>query len=132
MVVDDDALVRTVVAVALRNRGFSVVEAEDGLAAVSAISGSTSVRVDLLVTDVVMPGMDGEELALRFRELRPDTPIIFISGDARAVAFLSGLPGGGAMLLKKPFKPAELAEAVHITLASRLSPGVEPGEDSPG
>ena len=128
MVVDDDALVRSVVALTLRDRGFSVVEEEDGLAAVSAISEDAPGPVDLLITDIVMPGMGGKELALRFRELCPGAPIVFISGDARAQAFTSGLPGDGSILLRKPFMPSELAEVVHRALASRHGPGGVPGE----
>jgi two-component system, cell cycle sensor histidine kinase and response regulator CckA len=73
-------------------------------------------RIDLLVTDLVMPGMSGYEVAERLRQLRPDLPVLFMSGFTEAEAELDGVRDGDQPVLKKPFAPADLAAMVRETL----------------
>lgn len=72
--------------------------------------------VDLLLTDVVMPGMSGRQLAERIRQLKPDLPILYMSGDpAGLIAPKEGLPPGMSFLAK-PFHPQALRAAVQKAL----------------
>jgi CheY-like chemotaxis protein len=74
-------------------------------------------RIDLLLTDVVMPDVKGPELARQLAELRPGLPVIFMSGYTANVALTHGLAGGGDALLQKPFTRADLAARVAGALA---------------
>ncbi len=105
LLVDDDAQARPVTAAVLRDLGYAVLEAADAEAA-SALSLAAE-AVDLLITDVMMPGTDGPALAARLRQVRPGLPVLYITGHAER----SRLPADAA-ILEKPFAPAALAEAI--------------------
>ena len=108
LVVDDDDQVRLVVATQLRDLGYEVIEA-DGLAS-AMVQALAATRLDLVVTDVTMPGGRGPELAQRLRAACPGIPILFVSGhDA------PGTPGS-EIVLAKPFTPGELARHVLSAL----------------
>jgi two-component system, cell cycle sensor histidine kinase and response regulator CckA len=79
LVAEDEASVRDLILTTLRRNGFSALSAADGLEAMQLIDVDGR-RIDLLVTDVVMPRMDGAELARRARTKRPTLPIILMSG----------------------------------------------------
>ena len=114
LVVEDEDMVRAVAQRALSRHGYTVLAAESGEAALELLR--TTSRPDLLVSDVVMPGMDGPTMARKVRERYPDLPILFMSGyaddqlrrsiDLDRVAFLS-----------KPFSVQQLAEAAREALA---------------
>lgn len=116
LIVDDEPSIRKLLTIALGNRGFEVIEAEDGLTALGAI---TSQKPDLVVLDVMMPGMTGHEVHERLRE-RAETkelPILFLSAAGtfeeqhRSIAsdpFSDYLP--------KPFKPSEVADHIDAML----------------
>ncbi|RAK51093.1 hybrid sensor histidine kinase/response regulator [Phenylobacterium deserti] len=110
LLVDDEDLVRTTTADMLVQLGFQVVEANSGEHALSLIAGG--LVPDLLVTDHLMPGINGAELARRLRADRPDLPILIVSGYADA----EGLPTDLARLTK-PFRSAELTASL-VTLGA--------------
>ena len=75
--------------------------------------------IDLLITDIVMPGMDGFALAERIAKKRPGTAVIYMSGYTDPDVFKGHLEEPGIIFLQKPFPPERLAEAVAQALASR-------------
>jgi PAS domain S-box-containing protein len=107
LVVEDDALVRTMAARGLDEAGYTVIEAANGRAALEAIRDHTG-PVDIVITDLGMAEMDGYELGRILHEERPDLPILYMSGygDADAVH----------PLLRKPFSPDVLVQKVNEML----------------
>ena len=111
---DDDSL-RTFLAAALKRAGHEVQAYEDGDAALEALEREV---YDLLLTDIVMPGLDGIELARRGAELDPAMRIVFITGFA-AVALSSDSPApAGAKVLSKPFHLREIVDEVERVMAA--------------
>jgi len=106
LVVDDDDLVREVVATVLRSEGFEVRTAGSGAAALEAIR---SEAFHLVLMDVQMPGMDGWTALATLRERGCDTPVVMMSGYATEA---EALHRGAAGFLSKPFDHARLVEAV--------------------
>jgi CheY-like chemotaxis protein len=102
LLVDDEELVRMSTADMLMDLGYEVVEANSAEEALSLISGG--LRPDLLITDHLMPGMTGVELARSIRSSRPDLPVLIVSGYAEAEGIAPEIPR-----LTKPFRNAELA-----------------------
>lgn len=117
LLVEDEAPVRTFAARALRLRGLSVLEAANAEEAL-AILDDTQLRVDVFVTDVVMPGLDGPGWVQRALESRPDTRTVFMSGYAEeALADLQArIPG--SVFLPKPFSLSDLTDMVQAQLAA--------------
>jgi signal transduction histidine kinase len=117
LLVDDDDDVRELASLALRRVGFRVIEVGSGHAALAVIDSGE--KIDVLVTDVVMPGMHGSVLAAEVRRRHPSLPVMLITGypgmDRGQGPGEPGLP-----LLRKPFRPAELTAMV---LACRHGPG---------
>jgi len=113
--VEDEASVRVIAAKTLRKRGYNVIEAEDGEEALELLEGSDE-PIDLLISDVVMPGMDGPTLLKKGRELLGDARIVFISGYAEEEFsdLLSEEPD--VTFLPKPFTLAQLAEKVKAEI----------------
>ncbi|SAK74614.1 sensor kinase/response regulator fusion protein [Caballeronia temeraria] len=107
LVVDDEPEVRTVSAEVLREAGYNVLEAAEGITALSLLG--SNLAIDMLVTDIGMPGMNGKQLADRARLARPDLKVLFITGFAEKTAFPSGNVDPGSHLLNKPFPIRELA-----------------------
>jgi CheY-like chemotaxis protein len=118
LVAEDEPLVRTLVAGALREQGYTVLEAGDGEEAL-AIADATP-GLTLLVTDAVMPAMDGRELAARLRNRVPGIPVLFVSGYTDGALADDGEPA--TAFLPKPFMSAELTAAVRTLLDSEPSP----------
>ena len=117
LLVEDEEAVRAFAARALASRGYSVVEAATGVEALSAIERNGG-EVDLVVSDVVMPEMDGPTLLRELRRRRPELKVIFISGYAEE-AFKKNLPEGERFtFLPKPFSLKDLVAAVKETMAS--------------
>ncbi len=111
LLVEDEDAVRLFSARALRNKGYKVVEAKSGEAALEIISGAAA-NIDLLVTDVVMPQMDGTTLIKHVRERLPDMKVICISGYAEE-AFRNRLDSAESVhFLPKPFSLDQLAGKV--------------------
>jgi CheY-like chemotaxis protein len=97
-----------------------VLEAGDGDAALRLFAGGAD--VDLVVTDVVMPGLSGRALAERIAAERPGTRVMFMSGYTDDEIFRRGLAVPGAVFLAKPFTRDELLDAVRTALGSRAGP----------
>jgi CheY-like chemotaxis protein len=114
LVVDDAEPIRKMVCSMLSFSGYNCLEAADGQAALTLIRES-AVSVNLVLTDIVMPEMGGTELARQVAELRPDLPIVFMSGysDDPVVRTLEHSP---ALFLPKPFTAAALTEKVRAAL----------------
>jgi len=117
LLAEDDRSVRRLVVSELTRRGFTVLEAEDGAAALDMFRKEKD-RVDVLVTDVVMPRMNGADLARAAGSLRPGLKILFISGHPeRAGAGLD--PTGVTNLLMKPFTADTLAARIKELITGR-------------
>jgi CheY-like chemotaxis protein len=115
LVVEDAAGVRVIVHQALERMGYRVLEAPDGATAIAIVSRHAGV-IDLLVSDVVMPGMNGRELAEQLVGLRPDLRVLFVSGYTDDAVMRAGLLEGKVHFLQKPFTPEKLLNAVRSVL----------------
>jgi PAS domain S-box-containing protein len=115
LLVEDEDAVRVLVRNVLREKGYRILEASRGEEALE-LAGQYGGPIDLLVTDVVMPQMNGRELARRLADLLPQIKVLYISGYAdNAVWYQGGLDSGGAFL-QKPFSPEALARKVREVL----------------
>ena len=114
MLVEDEAAVRTFSSRALVNKGYEVLEAENGEDALSVLGNEENKYLDLLVTDVIMPNMDGPTLAQRMRQDSPNLKIIFISGYTEEK--LKEHMGENIWFLPKPFTLQQLAAKVKEAL----------------
>jgi two-component system cell cycle sensor histidine kinase/response regulator CckA len=115
LVVEDEAALRDVAGRILSGAGYHVLTADGGAQALelAAVHEGT---IDLLVSDVVMPGMLGKELAERLVDVRPDTRVLYMSGYAQPVLASQGTLEPGVALLEKPFTAAALLTAVRRRL----------------
>jgi CheY-like chemotaxis protein len=111
LLVEDDALIRMDAFDMLQALGYEVLEAEYGPDALVLLRER---HIDVLVTDVGLPGMSGTELADRARKLHPDIVLVFATGDTELES-REGRPG--AAVLCKPYDAASLAESLHRALA---------------
>ncbi len=119
MVVEDERAVREFVSTALTRAGYRVLTAHDGHDALTRAAAHAG-GIDLLLTDVVMPGLSGPELARRFRMARPGARVLFMSGYAADVIAAEGALPGAADLLVKPFTPDELVARLGASLSASL------------
>ena len=117
LLAEDERAVRRVACDALTRLGYVVLPAEDGPAALEAAAQHEG-TIDLLLTDVVMPGMDGAELARRVRETRPDIRVLYSSGYTDDAIVREGVLLDGLAFLPKPFTPAQLAQRVRDVLGA--------------
>lgn len=115
LLVEDDASVRILLRDALRKLGYRVIEAKQGLEACLLASQELD-RLDLLLTDMVMPGMGGRELAQHLMTIKPELRILFMSGFTDDVGILAGHEQGTSGFLQKPFTPELLARTVRKIL----------------
>ena len=111
LLVEDDPLVRDQVARQLESLGYRVTSAADGRDALETLAGGETFA--LLMTDIVMPGgLNGRQLADHARLLRPELPVLFTSGYTDDVIVREGWLGSKAAFLPKPYRRAQLADAV--------------------
>lgn len=112
LVVDDDPNIRELVRVFLRQEGFDVTEATDG---VDALTKLAAVKADLVILDVMMPNMDGWELC---RELRAayDIPLLMLTAKGETAQKVKGFELGTDDYLVKPFEPVELVMRGSVKL----------------
>jgi PAS domain S-box-containing protein len=115
LVLDDEALVRSAVGRPLRALGYRVLEAGDAEEALRAVAGEPDKKVDLLVTDLVLPGVGGPEVVASLRDLLPGLPVLFVSGYSDRVLELERF-GPRAGFLAKPFTSSELTRRVRELL----------------
>jgi two-component system, cell cycle sensor histidine kinase and response regulator CckA len=115
LVVEDQENVRGLALETLTSYGYSVLAAANGQEALE-VSKKHKGRIDLLLTDVVMPGMDGKELAGKLRALRPEIKVVYASGYGEEVISHRGVLESGVEYLQKPFGPSALAAKVREVL----------------
>ena len=119
--VEDDPSVRSFGTRCLRDLGYTVLEASNGADAVS-IAAQQAGPIDLVVSDIVMPGLQGPDTAERIIGLRPNVRVLLVSGFAERVQPIAG-PGPGFTYLEKPYSRQTLSRAVHDALSG---PGAHP------
>jgi len=115
LLVEDERSVRTLARRILEGRGYTVLEAEDGVIAMRLSQGHQG-RIDLLLTDVVMPELSGPELAERLLPLRPETRVLYTSGYTDHAILRAAVWESGANFLQKPFTPDTLVQKVQEIL----------------
>ncbi|HKS75637.1 MAG TPA: PAS domain S-box protein [Terriglobales bacterium] len=115
LLVEDEESVRQLVRETLSARGYSVLEADDGQKALE-IAGRHTGPIDLLVTDVVMPGMSGRELAKQLIAAHPQTKVLYLSGYTEDAIVHQGVLDPGTAFLQKPFTLQVLARKVRDVL----------------
>jgi len=115
LIVDDEPEVRKLVAAIVGASGYTVLTADSGEHAL-ALYEKHGARVDLLIADVVAPGMSGPQLADRLSALQPDLKVLFISGYDQTHVVQAYVLNRGFELLSKPFRASELASVVDRIL----------------
>ncbi|WP_244430339.1 hybrid sensor histidine kinase/response regulator [Roseivivax halodurans] len=116
LLVEDEAPVRAFAVRGLRLKGLTVIEADCGERALEILS-DPGTRIDLAVSDMIMPGLDGPSWVREARKDRPDMPVVFMSGYAADALEASAADIDGAQFLQKPFSLNALAETVRQNLA---------------
>ncbi|MCX7708488.1 MAG: response regulator transcription factor [Clostridia bacterium] len=119
LIVDDEKEIGDLIEVYLKNEGFNVIKASNGLEALEEIK---EFKVDLIILDVMMPGMDGLQACIKIRESNP-VPIIMLSAKNEDIDKILGLSTGADDYMSKPFNPMELVARVksQIRRAKRLN-----------
>jgi two-component system, cell cycle sensor histidine kinase and response regulator CckA len=117
LVVEDEEAVRALARRILERQGYTVLDARNGEAALVLVRSMPGRRIDLLVTDMVMPGMNGRALAEAMVATRPDVRVLFMSGYTDDEIVRRGLRDADVSLLQKPFTADGLACAVRAALA---------------
>jgi PAS domain S-box-containing protein len=115
LVVEDDSHVRMIITDVLRELGYSCLEAGDGQAALPVLTSNTS--IDLLITDVGLPGLNGRQIAEIARKHRPDLKILFVTGYAEHATGHAPFLGAGMEMVTKPFALDALALKIREMLA---------------
>ena len=112
MIVDDSASIRTVVGIALRGEGYTVIEAKDGQDAINKLTGQ---KVNLIISDVNMPIMDGITFVKHVKQMAAYkfTPIIMLTTESDESKKREGQAAGASGWLVKPFKPEQMLAAVQ-------------------
>ena len=131
LVVDDESGAAALAARTLLDYGYSVIQATGPGAAMIAFAQRTS-RVDLVVTDLVMPGLNGRGLVEQLRVHEPGLAVLYVSGHADQLVGEMQSHVGDGPVIAKPFTPAQLARAVRQTLNDRGSPVKEHAGSTPG
>ncbi len=119
LLVEDDASVRLLILEVLKELGYSALEAEDSNAAVRILEAGQP--IDLMVSDVGLPGMNGRQLAEVARKHYPELPILFVTGYAENAAIRAGFLGTNMAMITKPFVMDVLAEKISEMLPKRSS-----------
>lgn len=115
LLVEDEDMVRDLTSEVLESCGYKVIAARNGAEALHALTLENQ-KIDLLLTDVVMPQMSGRELAERIARLDPEVPVLFTSGYTGETISHHGIFADGAGFIQKPFTPDQLARKVRETL----------------
>lgn len=117
LVVEDDPAVRLLIRDVLEEVGYVAFEAADGPSAIPILE--SDLPIDLMISDVGLPGMNGRQLADTARLHRPDLPILFVTGYAENAAIRSGFLGANMMMITKPFSLDDLGQKIDAILAPR-------------
>ncbi len=121
LLVEDETHLRRLARQYLEKQGYKVLEAEDGAAALQIVDGYRG-PIHLLLTDVVMPGMNGRELATNIAKLLPDLRVLYMSGYSENAVGHDGTLDAGVSLLQKPFSLPALKDRVREVLDSERNP----------
>jgi PAS domain S-box-containing protein len=121
LLVEDEESVRELVRLTLTARGYKVLEAENGECGLR-IAEDFKEHIDILITDVVMPGMGGRELAKKLLALRPGISVLYLSGYTEDTVVTQGALGPDTAFLQKPFTLQNLAKKVRDVLRSKSAP----------
>ncbi len=116
LIVEDEPVVRAVIVEMLGEQGYRTLEAIDGPSGLRILR--TNARIDLLVTDVGLPGMNGRQLADQARETRPGLKVLFITGYAESVAISDGFLQPGMEMITKPFDLDNLSRRIRAMVSS--------------
>jgi len=114
LVVEDEAVVRGLILEELHELGYAALEAVDGASGLEMLRSKR--RIDLLITDIGLPGLNGRQLADAARELRPSLKILFMTGYAENAALASGFLEPGMEMITKPFAMEALATRIRSML----------------
>ncbi len=117
LLVEDSEVVLNLCLDILTAQGYTVLQAQDGQEALDVYQGYQG-RIDLLLTDVVMPRMNGTELAEKIREMSPDIQVLFMSGYTENAIVRNGILKNGVNFIHKPITPQLLSEAIRNLLDS--------------
>jgi PAS domain S-box-containing protein len=120
LIVEDDSDVRTYLAEMLRNLNYRVITTSNAQSALTILLQDDK-RVDLLLTDIVMPGLNGRELGRRAQMLRPNLPVLYMTGYSRNAIIHQGRLEEGVEFLQKPVTQAQLAGRIRTLLDGRAS-----------
>jgi CheY-like chemotaxis protein len=123
LLVEDEPALRAMTKEVLRRHGYSVLEASNAAEALR-VADEKGCRIDLLLTDVVMPGMNGRELASRLAERCTGIKVLFVSGYTDSAVIQHGLLSASAEFLEKPFPPSVLLRRVR-QLLDAPAPGAD-------
>jgi PAS domain S-box-containing protein len=121
LLVEDEANLRYLARQYLEKQGYKVIEAADGAVAMQIAVAHEAV-IHLLLTDVIMPGMNGRELAQRISEIRPNVKVLYMSGYTENVIGHNGMLDAGVRLLQKPFNLRDLKSKVREVLDATPTP----------
>ena len=121
LLVEDEANLRYLARQYLEKQGYKVIEAADGAVAMQIVVAHEGV-IHLLLTDVIMPGMNGRELAQRITEIRPNVKVLYMSGYTENVIGQDGTLDAGVRLLQKPFNLRDLKNKVREVLDATPTP----------
>jgi PAS domain S-box-containing protein len=121
LLVEDEANLRYLARQYLEKQGYKVIEAADGAVAMQ-IAVAHEKMIHLLLTDVIMPGMNGRELAQRICEIRPNVKVLYMSGYTENVIGHNGMLDAGVRLLQKPFNLRDLKSKVREVLDATPTP----------
>jgi CheY-like chemotaxis protein len=112
-------MVRKLARTVLQKNGYTVLEASNGEEALRIVQGQNGNTIHLMVTDVVMPGMSGRQLADRLLPLRPEMKVLYMSGYTDDAIVHHGVLDPGIAYIQKPFAPDALASKVRQILDGR-------------
>lgn len=118
LLVEDDDMVRSMTSAMLKKIGYKVVTAETPLNALSFCE-KENMRIDILLTDVVMPKMSGKELKDKIKAIRPDIKVLFMSGYTADVILHHGVTDEAVYFVQKPFSLNDLARKIRDAIEDR-------------
>ena len=121
MIVDDEEMMREAVADMLKDRADEIIPAESGAAAIEKLEGTD--KINIIITDLKMPGMDGFALLDRVKIMAPNIPIVVMSGYSETFSVEEAMKRGAAEYILKPFKKEEINMIVDRALWRAASRG---------
>ncbi|MBI9100913.1 MAG: PAS domain S-box protein [Spirochaetales bacterium] len=114
-VVEDDEMVRKLLCKTIKREGYKVIEAESAESALQKIN-TTEMTIDLLLTDIILPGMDGHSLATEFKSRYKDLKIIYSSGYSEKINLIEQLDSKREVFIQKPFIPGDILNTLYRLL----------------